>query len=162
MLRAAASELRAAEPDGVDEQVDHAILSATVEHWLFELTELRAHEWNPLLHNPGVLIAGLVERDSAPAAERLGSLLGRLGQLPDALAASRRMLHDCPEIHVRAAIAQFGGLRTLTHAPSSPSTISSPWSTTPWRSCSCRRTGPGCPPRSAIPRARSIPRTSRR
>src|SRR3954470_2724065 len=63
MLRAALSELRAAEPDGVDEQVDHAILSATIEHWLFELTELRAHEWNPLLHNPGVLIAGLVERD---------------------------------------------------------------------------------------------------
>ena len=113
MLRAAAGELRAAEPVEVDEQVDHAILSATVEHWLFELTELRVHEWNPLLHNPGVLIAGLVERDSAPAAERLGSLLGRLGQLPDALAASRRMLHDCPEIHVRAAIAQFGGLRTL-------------------------------------------------
>jgi len=113
MMRDAVSALRATEPDGVDEQVDHAILSATVERWLFGLTELRAHEWNPLLHNPGVLIAGIIERDSAPAAERLGSLLGRLGQLPDALAESRRTLHDCPEVHVRAAIGQFGGLRTL-------------------------------------------------
>ena len=36
-----------------EDQVDHAILSALVERGLFELTEVREHEWNPLRAQPG-------------------------------------------------------------------------------------------------------------
>src|SRR5262245_8503133 len=54
MLKEAADALAGIDPDAFDaeEQVDHAILSARVERALFELTDVREHEWNPLAHNP--------------------------------------------------------------------------------------------------------------
>src|SRR5262249_40932452 len=54
MLRDASDALTAADIDELDpaEQVDHAILTARVDADLFELTEIREYEWNPLAHNP--------------------------------------------------------------------------------------------------------------
>src|SRR5215212_11224540 len=62
MLRDAADALSGIDPDRFDaqDQVDHAILSALVERGLFELTDVRRHEWDPLAHNPGPLLHGLV------------------------------------------------------------------------------------------------------
>jgi hypothetical protein len=78
MLRDAADALAGTEPDesDVSAQVDHAILTALVERGLFELTDVREHEWNPLDHNPGPLLHALLSRPFAPAAERLTSLGG--------------------------------------------------------------------------------------
>ena len=55
MLRDAADALSGVDPDDARRAgaVDHAILLALVERGLFELTEVREHEWNPLRHNPG-------------------------------------------------------------------------------------------------------------
>ena len=54
MLRDAADALSEVDPDALDaeEQVDHALLSSLVERELFELTEMREHEWNPLRAQP--------------------------------------------------------------------------------------------------------------
>lgn len=80
MLRDAAHAL--SEVDDFDlepaEQVDHALLSSLVEGELFALTEVREHEWNPLTHNPGDLLHGLIARPFAPADVRLTALAGRL------------------------------------------------------------------------------------
>ena len=86
MLRDAADALAGTEPaeSDVSAQVDHAILTALVERGLFELTDVREHEWNPLDHNPGPLLHALLSRPFAPAAERLTSLGGRLAAIPDA------------------------------------------------------------------------------
>src|ERR671920_306175 len=81
------------------DQVDHGILSALVERGLFELTDVREHEWNPLAHNPGPLLHGLVARAFAPPDERLISLGGRLAAVPDALATARAVLRDMPQVH---------------------------------------------------------------
>ncbi|GIE79268.1 hypothetical protein Aph02nite_52180 [Actinoplanes philippinensis] len=115
MLRDAGDALSGVDPDGLDpeDQVDHAILTARVERALFELTEVREHEWNPLEHNPGPLLHGLIARPFAPLDERLTSLAGRLGAIPDALATARAVLRDVPRIHAETAVGQFAGTAGL-------------------------------------------------
>jgi hypothetical protein len=115
MLRDAADALAGAEPDESDTaaSVDHAILTALVERGLFELTDIREHEWNPLEHNPGPLLHALLSRPFAPAAERLTSLGGRLAAIPDALATARAVLRDMPRIHAETAVGQFAGAAAL-------------------------------------------------
>lgn len=111
MLRDAANALAEVDPAGLDvqERVDHEVLSALVERGLFELTEVREHEWNPLAHNPGPLLHALIARPFAPAEQRLESLTARLAAIPDTLAIARTVLRDCPAIHVETATGQFQG-----------------------------------------------------
>jgi hypothetical protein len=115
MLRDATDALSAVEPDemGAQDQVDHAMLSAMVERDLFELTDIREHEWNPLVHNPGPLLHTLMSRPFAPAEVRLTSLGGRLAAIPDAMATARAVLQDVPRIHAETAIGQFAGAAAL-------------------------------------------------
>ncbi len=115
MLRDAANALAEVDPAGLDvqEQVDHDVLSALVERGRFELTEVREHEWNPLAHNPGPLLHGLLARPFAPVAQRLESLAARLTAIPDALAVARTVLRDSPEVHLQTAAAQFDGAGAL-------------------------------------------------
>ncbi|MBG0563214.1 DUF885 domain-containing protein [Actinoplanes aureus] len=115
MLRDAGDALSGVDTDGLgaQEQVDHAILAARVERELFELTEVREHEWNPLEHNPGPLLHGLIARGFAPVGERLESLAGRLAAIPDALATARALLRDVPRIHAETAAGQFAGTAAL-------------------------------------------------
>ncbi len=115
MLRDASHTLSEVDEDDLDveERVDHAVLSSIVDARLFALTETRDHEWNPLVHNPGPLLDGLITREFAPAAERLEHLAARLTALPDALATARTVLADCPELTVRTAIGQFSGVAGL-------------------------------------------------
>ncbi|MFI5935585.1 DUF885 domain-containing protein [Actinoplanes sp. NPDC051494] len=115
MLRDAADALSGIDPDTFDQQdqVDHAILSAVVERGIFELTDVREHEWNPLGHNPGPLLHMLMARSFAPADERLTSIGGRLEAIPDALATARAVLRDMPRLHAEVARGQFAGTAAL-------------------------------------------------
>jgi len=115
MLREAADVLDGLDEDALDAQqrVDHAQLTWLVERALFDLTEVRQAEWNPLLHNPGDLLFALIARPFAPAEQRLESLTARLSAIPDALAAARAMLVDCPRVHVETAVGQFRGTAGL-------------------------------------------------
>ncbi len=115
MLREASHTL--AEVDELElppeDRIDHALLQQAADAELFALTELREHEWNPLLHNPGPLLYNLLERPFAPPDRRLELLAARLEALPDALATARTVLRECPRIHVETAIGQFGGVAGL-------------------------------------------------
>ncbi|HET8684057.1 MAG TPA: DUF885 domain-containing protein [Micromonosporaceae bacterium] len=115
MLRDAARALSEVDVAGLgaEDQVDHAVLLGLVERDLFELTEVRKHEWNPLAHNPGPLLHALVAREHAPVEQRLSSLRERLAALPDALAVARGVLRDCPRIHLQTAVGQFAGAARL-------------------------------------------------
>ncbi|MFC0004570.1 DUF885 domain-containing protein [Micromonospora siamensis] len=115
MLRDAADALAELDPDSldVDQRVDHALLSSLVDRGLFESTEVRAHEWDPLRHNPGPLLHALLARPFAPAEVRLESLAGRLRAVPDALAIARSTLRDMPRVHVETAVGQFTGTAAL-------------------------------------------------
>ncbi|TQS40511.1 DUF885 domain-containing protein [Cryptosporangium phraense] len=98
---------------GPEDAVDAQLLSSAVDQQLFALTELREHEWNPLLHNPGALLDGLLTRNFAPPAERLAALTDRLRAIPDALATAEEILRDCPRIHVETALGQLEGTAAL-------------------------------------------------
>jgi hypothetical protein len=115
MLRDAANALAEVDEDELDpqERVDHAILSSRVDRELFERTEIREREWNPLAHNPGALLHALVARPFAPAEVRLTALAARLAAVPDALATARATLRDCPRIHLETAVGQFTGAAAL-------------------------------------------------
>jgi uncharacterized protein (DUF885 family) len=115
MLREAADALSEVDPASLDaaEQVDHALLSALVDRELFESTEIRSHEWDPLRHNPGPLLHAALSRPYAPVEVRLTHLTGRLAAVPDALSTARATLRDMPRIHVETAIGQFAGVAQL-------------------------------------------------
>ncbi|MGH3746775.1 MAG: DUF885 domain-containing protein [Micromonosporaceae bacterium] len=115
MLHEAADALAEVDLDDLDgeEEVDHALLARLVDRRLFELQDVRAYEWNPLLHNPGPLLDGLLTRPFAPLAERLESLIARLERVPDALHVATQVLHDCPQIHLETALGQYAGVAEL-------------------------------------------------
>ncbi|MEU7980433.1 DUF885 domain-containing protein [Micromonospora sp. NPDC049081] len=115
MLGEAADALAEVDTDSLDveEQVDHALLSALVDRELFELSEIRAFEWDPLVHNPGPLLHALLARPYAPVEERLAHLAGRLTAVPDALATARTTLRDMPRVHAETAVGQFVGTAAL-------------------------------------------------
>lgn len=116
----AAIRVRLAALDTIDvseldlpDRVDRDILAGRLATRVFDITEMREHEWNPLHANPGNALHLLLSREFAPLAERLDALRGRLEAVPSALAQARASLRDMPEIHVETALGQFAGTRTL-------------------------------------------------
>jgi len=80
---------------------------------VFMIDELREHEWNPMVANPGRAIYNLLARDFAPLADRLRCAARRLAMLPESLAAARAVLGAMPEIHIETALTQFAGTERL-------------------------------------------------
>jgi uncharacterized protein (DUF885 family) len=97
----------------VDDLVDRAILRNRLEGLRFDLTDLRSHEWDPLVANPGTAIYTLLVRDFAPLGDRLRSAASRLDAVPAVLDNARRTLQDMPRVHVETAVGQYVGTRTL-------------------------------------------------
>jgi uncharacterized protein (DUF885 family) len=93
--------------------VDAAMMADSVARRVFEIDELREHTWNPLLANPGKAIYQLLARDFAPLPDRLGSVAGRLAEVPAVLAGARRQLGRMPRVHLETAIGQFDGTIAL-------------------------------------------------
>jgi uncharacterized protein (DUF885 family) len=94
-------------------RVDAAMMADSVARRVFEIDELREHTWNPLQANPGKAIYQLLARDFAPLPERLGSVAGRLAEVPAVLAEARRQLGRMPRVHLETAIGQFDGTVAL-------------------------------------------------
>src|SRR5215470_7294380 len=93
--------------------VDAQILANQLTRLRFMTDELREHEWNPMVANPGRAIYNLLARDFAPLADRLRSAARRLAMLPESLAAARSVLGPMPEIHIETALTQFAGTERL-------------------------------------------------
>jgi uncharacterized protein (DUF885 family) len=96
-----------------ERRVDAAMMADSVARRVFEIDELREHAWNPLLANPGKAIYQLLARDFAPLPDRLGSVAGRLADVPAALAGARRQLGRMPRVHLETAIGQLDGTIAL-------------------------------------------------
>jgi uncharacterized protein (DUF885 family) len=95
-----------------DDRVDLEILRTQVTGNLWELTELRRYENDPLIHLPIDGLYSLIARDGVPS-DRLRSLAARLTQVPERLAEAREVLHDMPRVHVETAIGQARGVHGL-------------------------------------------------
>ena len=94
-------------------RIDLAILRNHLESTIFEVDEVGAHRWNPMAHNPGGALYGLVARDFAPLPERLRSLKARLEAVPAALATARSILDNPPRVFTETAIDQTRGTVAL-------------------------------------------------
>jgi uncharacterized protein (DUF885 family) len=101
-------------------QVDYALLQHALESQLWELTELREWEWNPLVYTSlaGDSIYGLMARDFAPVQQRLENATRRLEQIPRFLEQVRATLKPqrVPPVHAKTAVSQNRGiLSTLSN-----------------------------------------------
>ncbi len=123
-----------------EHRVDAAMMADSVARRVFEIDELREHTWNPLQSNPGKAIYQLLARDFAPLADRLGSVAGRLAEIPAVLAEARRQLGRMPRVHLETAIGQFDGTIALVSKEIDAALEAAP---------ACGPSSPGCgPPRS--------------
>ncbi len=115
MLREASHVLTEVDEDdlGTDDAVDLELLTTKVSGALFDVTELREHEWNPLVYNPGMLLNTLLTRPSAPVEDRLSALVERLNAIPDSLATAKSNLSDIPAVYSSTGAAQFRGTAGL-------------------------------------------------
>ncbi|MFI5064170.1 MAG: DUF885 domain-containing protein [Streptosporangiales bacterium] len=95
-------------------RADARILASRLESCRFDAADLREHEWNPMLANPGRAIYLLLARDFAPLGSRLRSVAARLASVPHALAAARAVAGGLlPRVHLETAISQFAGTERL-------------------------------------------------
>jgi uncharacterized protein (DUF885 family) len=94
-------------------RVDAQILANQLTRLRFMVDELREHEWNPMVTNPGRAVYNLLARDFAPLPDRLRSATRRLAMLPESLAAARSVLGTMPEVHIETALTQFAGTERL-------------------------------------------------
>ncbi len=90
-------------------RIDFGILQSQIQSALFQLENLREHEWNPLFYNVGNAIYGLTAREFAPLKDRLKSVKSRLRALPAVLEAARTNLKNPPRVHTETAILQNKG-----------------------------------------------------
>jgi len=97
----------------VTDLVDLEILRSRLQREAFEIEELQAHRWNPMVWNPGTGLHLLLSRDFAGWDERLGSIDARLSAIPEFLDQARRTLESMPHIHVETTIVQMQGTRSL-------------------------------------------------
>ncbi len=103
--------LAAIDPAGLNEVngIDYAILKLNLERTVFEVEELREHEWNPLFYNMGNAVYALIARDFAPLEERLRNVKTRLEGVPAVLEAAKANLKNPPRVHTETAILQNQG-----------------------------------------------------
>ena len=95
------------------DRADAAILRAGLSRMLFIAEVSRDHEWNLLAHEAGDPIYLLLVRETSPLDQRVHGIAGRLAQLPDFLATTRRTVTRSPQVHAETVLAQLPGLRAL-------------------------------------------------
>ncbi len=95
-----------------DNRIDYEILSHAIEEMIFNISRLRSFEWNPRLVPiiVGDGIFSLTDREFAPMADRVESLVSRLEQIPHVVKEIRNQIHAAPPVYVETAISQTEGL----------------------------------------------------
>jgi uncharacterized protein (DUF885 family) len=97
--------------NGLDEnnKADLAIMRSQVRSNLLELETVRSWQKNPDTYSSGISNSAfaLMERDFAPADQRLKSLIAREKQMPAVFADARRNLADPPRIYTEIALEQL-------------------------------------------------------
>ena len=103
-------------------RIDARILRNNLESDIFELTEERHFEWNPLSYNRSLAnsIYPFTSREFAPAAQRLRSAIHRLEAMPRVIEQIKANLRNPPRIHTETAIQQTTGAINLVRTGLDP------------------------------------------
>ncbi len=91
---------------------DHALLLSNVRSTLQSLTVLKPWQYNPDVYSSGITSSAftLMERNFAPAEQRLRLLVAREAKMPAVLAAARINLSHPPKVYTEIALEQLPGL----------------------------------------------------
>ena len=92
-------------------RIDAQILRLNLEAALFELTEERSFEWNPLFYNRSLAdgVYPFTVREFAPAEQRLRGVIRRLAGIPRVIEQIKVNLKNPPRIHTETTIQQTAG-----------------------------------------------------
>jgi uncharacterized protein (DUF885 family) len=103
-----------------ENSIDARILKNRLQGRIYELEVVKGWQWDPLEYNVGGALYGLVSRDFAPAKDRLKSVIGRLNEVPAALAAAKANLVNPPKVYTETAIQQNQGTIALVQKQLEP------------------------------------------
>lgn len=90
---------------------DRDLMIASIRSALLGLETVKQWQKNPDVYPSGIASSayGIMQRDFAPAAERLKVLVAREKAMPAVLAAGRANVVNAPKIYTEIAIEQIGG-----------------------------------------------------
>ena len=96
-------------------QVDVRILRDNIDNEIFELEEMRAAEWNPLIYNQSLAnsLYLLVARDFDSAENRVHNLHKRMQAIPHVIEQAKANLQHPPRVYTETAIEQTQGAINL-------------------------------------------------
>jgi uncharacterized protein (DUF885 family) len=113
-LREYETKFEAFPTEGLDEgtQGDLEMVCNNIRGTLLEIGTIRGWEKNPDLYSSGIANSAfvLMERNFAPADERLRSLVAREQQMPAVFTAAREHLKNPPRIYTEIALEQLPGI----------------------------------------------------
>lgn len=113
-LRRYLSRFEALSPDALPlvSRHDRLMLMASIRSQLLTLEELRTLERDPDACTAGITASAyaIMQRDFAPAAERLRALVSRQRAMPGALRAAREQLENPPRLWTEIALEQLPGV----------------------------------------------------
>ncbi len=104
------------EVDELDRQAyfDHKLLLGSLRHELYELTELRVPQTNPIEMQTHVELSNYILRDYAPLAQRVESLTRALTQVPRVISQLRDGLsRHLSKAVIEASVESYEGLITF-------------------------------------------------
>ncbi len=92
------------------ERLDYDLIDVGISYQLYELEDLREHEWNPVAYAHGVDVSNYTKRAYAPLPERIAQMARHLGTMPDYLQSVLSGLRDpLPRAPLEIAIDAFRG-----------------------------------------------------
>lgn len=111
LLRRRRSELESLDPERLDaeDRVDYTMLAGEIDRALFEIEDVAAFTWDPLVYSVGEALYPLLTREVLPAASRLRAIAARLALVPARLELARLQLEAPPRVHLETALAQHPG-----------------------------------------------------
>lgn len=94
-----------------DAVFDVRILENALRAELLELEDERGWQHNPMLYNGTIAngLSSLSQREFAPVEERVASLMARMGQIPQVVAAAKANLRDVPKPWAEQALRDTRG-----------------------------------------------------
>src|SRR3954468_1392308 len=98
-----------------ENKIDAQILAENLDREIFELSELKEPDWNPLVYTRSLAesLYLLVARDFDTPQKRMESLRKRLEAIPAVIEQAKKNLKNPPRVHTATAIDQARGAADL-------------------------------------------------
>jgi uncharacterized protein (DUF885 family) len=95
-------------------KIDYRILQNQLEYTNWQLTVLKAYQWNPAYYNPIPAFAHILNENYAPLTKRLRNFYQKMADLPQYYKEAEKVVKDAvPELTTLAIDQQTGGINII-------------------------------------------------